>query len=52
MFALGHPIGLVTGGAVLTCFMLAKPKLKMETNMKLNVKAKLGTMVLLAVMWS
>lgn len=52
MLALGCPIDLVTWGAVLTGFMLAKPKMKMELDMKLNVKAKLGTKVLLAVAWS
>lgn len=49
MLALGCPIGLVAGGAVLTGLMLAKPKVKAEIDMKLNVKAKLGTKVLLAV---
>lgn len=52
MLALGCPIDLVTRGAVLTGFTLAKPKVKMEMDMKLNVKAKLGTKVLLAVAWS
>jgi hypothetical protein len=52
MLALGCPIDLVTWGAVLTGFTLAKPKVKMEMDMKLNVKAKLGTKVLLAVAWS
>lgn len=52
MLALGTPIGLVAGGAVLTGFILAKPTLKMETNMKLNAKTKFGTKVLLAVAWS
>lgn len=52
MLALGLPIELVAGGAVLTGFMMAKPKVKMEMNMKLNVKTKFGTKVLLAVAWS
>lgn len=52
MLALGCPIDLVTWGAVLAGFTLAKSKVKMEMDMKLNVKAKLGTKVLLAVAWS
>lgn len=52
MLALGAPIGLVAGGAVLTGFMMAKPKVKMEMDMKLNVKTMFGTKVLLAVAWS
>ncbi len=52
MLALGCPIDLVTWGAVLAGFTLAKSKVKMEMDMKLNVKAKLGTKVLLAVTWS
>ena len=52
MFAIGCPIELVAGGAVLTGFVLAKPKMKMEMNMNLNVKLKKGTKVLLAIMWS
>lgn len=52
MLALGCPISLAAWGAVLTGFFLAKPKMKMEMDMKINVKAKLGTKVLLAVTWS
>jgi hypothetical protein len=52
VLALGCPIGLVAGGAVLTGFMLAKPKMKAEIDMNLHVKAKLRTKVLLAVAWS
>ncbi len=56
MLFLGYPIDLVAWGAVLTGFMLAKPKMKMETNMDFHVKtkckAKFGTKVLLAVAWS
>ncbi len=52
MLALGCPIDLVMWGAVLTGLTLAKPKVTMETDRKLNVKAKLGTKVLLAVAWS
>jgi hypothetical protein len=52
MLALGTPMGLVAGGAVLTGFIMAKPKVKMEMNMNLNVKTKFGTKVLLAVAWS
>ena len=45
-------MGLAAGGALLTGFMLAKAKMKLEMDMKLHVKAKLGTKVLLAVAWS
>ena len=56
MLVLGYPIDLVAWGAALTCFMMAKPKVKMEMNMDYRVKAKcktkFGTKVLLAVAWS
>lgn len=52
MLALGTPIGLVAGGAVLIGFMMVKPKVKMEMDMKLNAKTKFGTKMLLAVAWS
>ena len=52
MLALGCPIDLVAWGALLPGFMMAKPKMKMELDMKLHVKAKLTTKVLLAVAWS
>lgn len=56
MLALGCPIDIVAWGAALTCFMMAKPKVNVETNMDFSVKTKcktkFGTKVLLAVAWS
>jgi hypothetical protein len=52
MLALGCPMGLVAGGVILTGFAMVKPKVKMEIDMKLNVKTMFKAKVLFAVMWS
>lgn len=52
MLALGCPMGLVAGGVILTGFAMVKPKVKMELDMKLNVKTMFKAKVLFAVVWS